>query len=239
MLAFAGYWVYTGLDVVLARNALNKAMSGDYGAAATAGRSVLFLSAAVSVFVFPTFVEGRGDASSRRALWLAVAAAAGAGAVAASTIALLPSLPIRVLYGDGYGGAAGIIGLTAFSAAGLGVVNILIHYHIARQSILSMLPWVAVAVAGVAISVDPHPTPTSIALTMVVVTGVAVLAMALPVAVSRAAGPLMLESEVYVPATSVLDANAEAPLADVGSKMRRNVASVLEGVRQRAKGRSA
>lgn len=238
VLAFAGYWVYTGLDVVLARNALSKSVSGDYGAAATAGRSVLFLSAAVSVFVFPTFVAGRGDATSRRALWLSAAAAGAAGIVAAGAIALMPSIPIRVLYGEGYQGAASIVGLTAFSGAGLGVVNILMHYHIARQSIMSLLPWVAVAVAGVSISMSSQPTATGIAFTMVVVTGLAVIAMGLPIALSRTPQPLTRESQVFVPATSILDVGTEAPLADVGSKMRRNVASVLDGVRERTRGRS-
>jgi len=238
VLAFAGYWVYTGLDLVLARNALNKTMSGDYGAAATAGRSVLFLSAAVAVVVFPTFVEGRGDGASRRALWLAVAAAGAAGAVAATGIALLPSIPIRVLYGDNYPGAASIVGLTAFSAAGLGIVNILIHYHIAQQSIMAFLPWAAVALAGVSISLNPHSTPTGIAFTMVVVTYVAVAVMALPIAASRARGPLSRESQVFVPATSVLDAGAEAPMADVASRMRKNLAAILDVVRERARGRS-
>lgn len=235
--AFAGYWVYTGMDVVLARNTLNKAMSGDYGAAATAGRSVLFLSAAVSVIVFPTFVEGRGNAASRRALWLAVAAAAAAGAVAATAIAFLPGIPIQVLYGNNYQGAVSIIGLTAFSAAGLGVVNILIHYHIAQRSIMALLPWAAVAIAGVAITLNPDPAPAGIAVTMVVVTAIAIVAMALPIALKRGDEALTLECQVYVPATSVLDTGTEAPLADLGSKMRPNVASLLGLVRERARGR--
>jgi len=179
MAAFTGYWALTAVDVVLARHWLHPlAASGWYAAAATTAQIALIAPGAIAAVAFPRFVGsavprliGLDSRPSQRLMFaLGAAFVATTGFAAAVVVSLLASSTIRVLFGTPYSGAQRVVGLLSFSGALLGLVTVLLHYHLNRGGRLtSALCWpgVLIAVVGTAIW---HRTMTEIAVVMVVAT---------------------------------------------------------------------
>lgn len=152
--AFAGLLLLIGTDTVLARHYLSSSESGAYVAAATAGRSALFLSIAVGLIVFPRFAATNGEgAAARRALTWSLGLVLLLGMVAAALIALIPHLFVTLLLGSAYGAAAGIVGTLATGSALLGVLTLLVYFYLARRSPVAWFPWLGVVASCVAIGV--------------------------------------------------------------------------------------
>lgn len=170
--AFTGFWALTVVDVLLARHLLSRASSGFYAAASTAASSVLFLVGAVSATAFPRFAAtgGRG-VSARRCLVQALGLVALLCLPAAAFFAAFPKLIVAVLFGPQYAPASSVLVVLAAAATALAGIQVLLHFLIARRSILALLPWLAVTGAAAAI-LALGTSMASIAITMAATTGI-------------------------------------------------------------------
>lgn len=183
--AFTGYWVLSAVDVFMARHFLGARASGLYAAAATTAQIALIAPGAIAALVFPRLArldlprpvgpEGR----PRQRLQFALAS--GAVAVTGSAAALVVSAwagPVVVgLFGAPYRPAGAVVGLLSFAAALLGLVTVLVHYHLGRGLRLSaVLSWPAVAAVVVGTAAF-HASMTDVAVVMVVATSATCAAM--------------------------------------------------------------
>jgi len=175
--AFTGYWAITAVDVVLARHWLHPlASSGAYAAAATTAQIALIAPGAIAAVAFPRLVGadvphlvGPESPPNQRLMFaLGAAFVAITSFVAAVVVSLLASSTVRALFGPSYARAEQVVGLLSFSSALLGLVTVLLHYHLSRGARwTSVLCWpgVGIAVVGAAIW---HRSMTEIAVVMVV-----------------------------------------------------------------------
>jgi O-antigen/teichoic acid export membrane protein len=196
-MAFTGYWILTAVDVVLARHWLPLAQSGVYAAAATMAQIALLAPGAIAAVTFPRLLGaevprlvGPGtDSRPNQRLMFALGSATVAitGFAAAVVVSVVASWAVKEVFGPGYGGSARVVGLLSFSAALLGLVTVLLHYHLNRGGRVSpVLCWPATVVAIVGTTIWHH-SMTEIAIVMVVSTS-AVCAAMLVVAFGHAEG---------------------------------------------------
>ncbi len=169
-----GFASLVGIDSFLARHYLGGAASGEYVAAATAARIALFLPGAIALIAFPKFSAARGvGEETRHVLVTSLLIVAGLGTLAAAATLLLPHLVIATLFGSKYQQAADALRILYLPGAGLGLVSLLVYFHLARRSRQTLLCWVGVALATISISIF-HASPVAIAWSMFFVTGLMV-----------------------------------------------------------------
>jgi glycosyltransferase involved in cell wall biosynthesis len=218
-MAFTGYWILTTVDVVLARHWLKPlAESGVYAAAATMAQIALLAPAAIAALTFPRLagaevprLVGPGtDSRPNQRLMFALGSATVAvtGLAAALVVSVLASWAVKELFGPGYAGAESVVGLLSFSAALLGLVTVLLHYHLNRGGRLSpALCWPGTVVAIVGTSIWHH-SMTEIATVMVVSTA-SVCAAMLVVAFGHTEGSRSRTSLVERANLALLDAELD------------------------------
>jgi hypothetical protein len=83
------------------------------------------------------------------------------------------------LFGSRYGGAAALVGLLSVEGAALGAVGLLTYFHLARRSVVAVVPG-AVALAVVALSLLARPGPATLARLMVGASTAALVVMVIP-----------------------------------------------------------
>lgn len=213
-IAFTGYWALTAIDVVLARHYLGTAVSGGYAAAATVAQIALIAPGAVAALAFPRLVGadiprlvGPESRPNQRLMFaLGSAAVAITGSVAAVAVSLLAHPTVEAFFGHRYAAAATVVGLLSFASAMMGLVTVLLHYHLSRGSrVTAGLCWPGIVIMVVG-TVLWHSSTTEIATVMVVATS-AVCAAMLFVAFGRAevsradnlvghAGPALADAEL-------------------------------------------
>jgi O-antigen/teichoic acid export membrane protein/glycosyltransferase involved in cell wall biosynthesis len=178
IIAFSGYWMLTGIDTFLARHFLTSNDSGFYAAAATGARSAMFLPAAIALVAFPLFAENGGRTiKARSALIHALMVVSLLSLAAAGVLAAFPHVLINILFSDKYSVASTPMVILSFGAAALGIVNLLMQYHLAtRARAAAALPWVGVLLAVVAIFAF-HDSMSAIAVVMVVISALLLLVM--------------------------------------------------------------
>jgi glycosyltransferase involved in cell wall biosynthesis/O-antigen/teichoic acid export membrane protein len=174
-LAFTGYWALSAVDVVLARHWLGPLASGWYAAAATAAQLALIVPGAVAALSFPKLasiapprpVSPENRPWQRLTFALASAVVAFTGFAAAVAVSASATPLADGLFGDAYRPASAVVGLLSFGAAVLGLVNVLVHYHLNRglRGVASLC-WLGV-VAVVAGTAAWHASMTQVALVMV------------------------------------------------------------------------
>jgi O-antigen/teichoic acid export membrane protein len=183
--AFTGYWALTAIDVVLARHWLGPAASGWYAAAATVAQIALLAPGAIAALTFPRLVGadvprlvGPDSRPNQRLMFaLGSTAVAVTGFAAAVAVTLLAPQTVKALFGRPYGPAATVVGLLSFSGALLGLVTVLLHYHLSRGGRISAgLCWPGILVTIVGATVW-HRSMTEIALVMVVASSIVCAAM--------------------------------------------------------------
>jgi hypothetical protein len=178
LLAVGGYWVLAGADTFLVRHFLAPHPAGLYAAAATGSRIALFAPAAFVMIVFPRFAAHRGRGpEAHHLLLVSLGVVTAMGVVIGGSIVLLPGPLIHVLFGSGYTGSAGTVGILAVEASVLGIIGLLTYFHLARGSLYAQLGWAGAALAVVGISLFHHSL-NEVALVMLV-TSLAVLALSL------------------------------------------------------------
>jgi len=161
--AVTGLFLFSTVDLLMARHYLPDAATGSYTAAATIGKTVLALPAAVIGVYFPRLVIAwrAGDAATLRRAVVVVCGLAFAGA---AVVAAVPGLLLHLLYGpEGFADAAGLVRLLAVVAGLTSVISVLTYAALARRGWSLLVPWVG-AVLEVALIVRAHATTTDIAL---------------------------------------------------------------------------
>jgi len=187
LLAVGGYWVFAGADTFLVRHLMAPHPAGLYAAAATGSRIALFAPAAFVMLVFPRFAATRGRGpEARRLLVQSTGVVVLMGIVIAGTIVVLPGPLIHILFGSGFTGSAGTVGILSIEAAVLGVIGLLTYFHLARGSLFAQLSWcgAGVAVAGIYFF---HRSLTEVAEVMLVTSLVVLFLSAAGVLLSREA----------------------------------------------------
>jgi hypothetical protein len=112
------------------------------------------------------------DSKPNQRLMFALGSAAVAltGFVAAVVVCVFAHGTVRALFGLRYSPAAGVVGLLSFSSALLGLVTVLLHYHLNRGGRVTVnLCWPAIVIVIVGTSIWHH-SMTEIAIVMVVAT---------------------------------------------------------------------
>ena len=153
LFGLGGFWVFVGIDTFLVRHLMPPQAAGLYAAAATGSRIALFAPAALVILVFPRFAadHGRGP-EARRLLAQTMVAVSCLGLVIAGLIVALPGPLVQTLFGKSFTGSAGTVGTLAVEAAILGLISLLMYYHLARNSLFAQLGWLGAGVAAVGIS---------------------------------------------------------------------------------------
>jgi O-antigen/teichoic acid export membrane protein len=193
--AFTGYWILSAIDIVLARHWLGAEISGWYAAAATVAQIALIAPGAVARITFPRLVGadiprlvGPDSRPNQRLMFaLGSATVAVTGFAAAVIVSLLASQTVRAFFGPTYAPAAVVVGLLSFSGALLGLVVVLLHYHLYRGGRLTASfcwPGAVTVVVGTSIW---HRSMTDIAVVMVVASSVVCMGM-LVIALSHTEG---------------------------------------------------
>jgi O-antigen/teichoic acid export membrane protein/glycosyltransferase involved in cell wall biosynthesis len=153
LFALGGFWVFVGIDTFLARHLMAPHAAGLYAAAATGSRIALFGPAALVTLTFPRFAanHGRGP-EAKRLLVQTMIAVSSMGVVIAGLIVALPGPLVQTLFGKSFTGSAGTVGTLAVEAAILGLISLLLYYHLARNTLFAQLGWLGAGVAAVGIS---------------------------------------------------------------------------------------
>ncbi|MHB1739705.1 MAG: glycosyltransferase [Actinomycetes bacterium] len=183
--ALSGLAVLGGVDTLLARHLMPATSAGYYAAAATAGRIALFAPGAVALIVFPRFVaqHQKGGVSPRVFLQaLALVCALGLGA--AAVLGVAPSLVVGVLFGHGFAASTGEVAILGLAGAGLGILSFLTYFHVARHSLVALLPWAGAALVVASASDMRELMPHGLAILMTLTVGVCA-AVSLMVAVAH------------------------------------------------------
>ena len=178
-LALAGFWVLASMDTVLARHFLPATESGHYTAASVAGRIALFATGSIATLALPRLSLGAGrSAEARVALRWSLVVTFIMGLGVALVLSAIPGFVIRVLFGASYASAVTALRVLSFEALTLGMLSLLVYYHIARRSLFALLPWLGVVLSFLGIYVF-HKTLLSVSLDMlvslVVITAIAML----------------------------------------------------------------
>ena len=152
-LAIGGLFLFTTVDLFLARHFLDGEASGGYVAAATIGKTLLALPAAALAAAYPRMVavgRGPGRLAELRRTGIVVA---GLALLAALVVAAFPHLVLDLLYGDSFDSQADVVRILALVAGVSSLVSIATYALLAVGSRLSLLPWVGAALQVVVISI--------------------------------------------------------------------------------------
>ena len=180
-LAIGGLFLFTTVDLFLARHFLDGDASGGYVAAATIGKTLLALPAAALAAAYPRLVgvgRGPGRVAELRRTGIVVA---GLALLAALVVAAFPHLVLDLLYGDSFDTQADVVRILALIAGVSSLVSIATYALLAVGSRLSLLPWVGAALQVAVISVW-HDSALTVAIASA---GALVLTLALCLAALR------------------------------------------------------
>ena len=172
LLGLSTFWVLVEADLALARHFLPSEVSGYYSSAGIVARALLFLPAAVGIVAFPRFVASRAH-DIERMRWLR-ASVAGVGALALVGLAVLILVReplMTVAFGSQYEPAVTILPILAVAMGWLGVVNVLVYFHIAMASRAYLISLGGVMIEALAIAAF-HDTAQQVALATAVVAAV-------------------------------------------------------------------
>ncbi len=159
----SGLFLFTTVDLFLARHFLPASASGGYVAAATIGKTILALPAAAISVAYPKLVSGWVDHARAGALRSSLLVVGLPAVLVASVVALVPGLVLGVLYGPGtYSDAENVTRVLALVAGLSAFVSVLVHAGLARHSWTAWLPWVGAALEIAIISVW-HDSTTAVA----------------------------------------------------------------------------
>lgn len=174
----SGLFVFTTVDLFLARHFLTQADSGAYVAAATIGKTVLALPAAAVSIAYPRLVSGWVDRLGFNALKSALIVVGAPALAVAAVVAVVPGLVLGVLYGFGaYDDAISVTRVLALVAGLNAFVSVLTHAGLARTAGSQWLPWVG-SVVQITLILLWHDSGTVIAACSAVSAVLVVVALA-------------------------------------------------------------
>lgn len=170
------FFVFTNLDVVLARHLFDGTDAGVYAAGAILAKTCLFLPTFVLVVAFPSMATDRVGRP-----WLKpLLAVLGLGAVAVVGAWLLPNLAVTFAGGSEYADLGDVAWLFALEGTIFAALQILIYDTIAGQSHAGMVLWLGSAlVTALAIPLLDSVTGL-VAVTAAVALGVGLVTSLMP-----------------------------------------------------------
>lgn len=177
VVAFAGFWLLAASDVILARHFLDADAAGDYAAAATVGKAVLFAPQAVTLLLLPRFAA-RDSRSARDALRTSIRITVLLGLAGVGGLMVLRRPVVETLFGARFTVPIGVLALVGLGSCALALTNLIVHYDLARSRPKAAPVWLGV-VAIVAVTTLSHGSTLTIAGAFLLVT-VAVLALSIP-----------------------------------------------------------
>jgi O-antigen/teichoic acid export membrane protein len=151
-LAIGGLFLFTTIDLFLARHFLNGTDSGAYVAAATIGKTMLALPAAALAAAYPRMVSagrGQGRVAELRRTAMVVG---GLAMLASIVVAAAPSLVLGLLYGDAFATQSDLVRALALIAGASSLASVCTFALLAVGSTMSLLPWVGAFIQLVVIS---------------------------------------------------------------------------------------
>lgn len=166
--SLAGYWLLASIDTFMSRHFLPSRSSGLYAAASIVSRVALFAPGAVAMVALPKISSGGGDTNDARSAirWSLLMTSLASG-LATLVLLLAPSLIVRILFGNQYLGSVGAVRILGIEAGLLGVMGLLCYIHIARSSLIALMPWLGLPIAIVEITFF-HGSLSSVAWSMLV-----------------------------------------------------------------------
>ena len=164
--AFVAVWGLVSVDVVFARHRLPPVAAGEYAAAATLARGALFLPAALAMTAIPRFSGSQREAALRTFRKVTILSGT-VGLAVVGTLVLVPETAIGMVIGGGYTLSRPLLALLGTAAALVSVVNIAVHFLLARRIRgAATVPWVGLVVATIGLNVA---APSSLFLAIVMV----------------------------------------------------------------------
>lgn len=155
----------TNLDVVLANSVLNDHEGGVYAAASLAAKLVLFFPAVVSTVLLPKATSrAAAGRSSLRILRLSVAVTGVVSLIVAGLMQIIPRDRVVQVFGPEFSEAAPLLGLFGVAMACMGMLNVLLFYHLAYRRPGFSLLLGCTAVAQIVSILAWHPSPRAIVL---------------------------------------------------------------------------
>jgi O-antigen/teichoic acid export membrane protein len=185
LMALGGFSALSAVDAVLARYYLPGVQSGYYVAASTAAQIAFALPATIALMAYPRFVAAdREGGAGKRVLVESVILVGVLGFLSAAVLSAFPQTVVSVLFGSRYTPAAPTLRILAWEGVALGLIGVLVYFHLGRRMLVACASWVGVAGAAVLVAGTFHSSQLSIALVMLVVCCGTLLIMAIPAALT-------------------------------------------------------
>ena len=184
LIALGGFSAFNAVDAVLARYYLPGVQSGYYVAASTAAQIAFALPVTIALMAYPRFVAANRKGDGHRVLVESVVLVGTLGFLAAVVLTAFPQTVVSVLFGPRYLPAAATLRFLAWEGVALGLISVLVYFHLGRRKLVACASWLGVAGATVLVAGAFHSSQISIAVVMLVVSCAILLVMAIPAALS-------------------------------------------------------
>ncbi len=183
--ALTGLFLFTTVDLFLARALLDPESAGAYVAAATIGKTLLALPAAALAAAYPRLVKaGRGPNRGPELLRSGVVVV-GSALVAGAVVALFPGQVLAILFGADFESAQSLVIVLALVAAASSIVSVTTYAQLAVRSKLVYLPW-AGAVLEILIIAISHDDALAVARGSAIAVGITIVVTTIPIVISIA-----------------------------------------------------
>lgn len=237
LIAITGMTAFAASDTVIARHILAPHAAGLYASASVAGKIAYLLPSMISTLVFPRLAADRGAGpNARRNLMISGLITMLLGLGAAGGLYLFPHLVTAILFGGRFHGAGRVLRILGFEGMMLGLISLLLFFHIARRSWAILYPWVAMlAVGGAAFLL--RPTATEFALMMLGVSTVCVLAMTAAALITttptatRPPVPVLPPRQAAARSEDEIELSIVVPHYNPGPRLVEHVSDLLELIR--------
>ena len=164
--ALFALFIFTNVDILLARHFLPAGDAGEYAIGVVVAKVAFFLPQVIAVIVFPRIARGR----SRRALSIAIMITVTLGLILVAAVAVLPHLVVSAAGGSAYAGIASHLWLFAAIGCAYAVIQLALYgrFAVEDRSVVVAI-WGAVVFLVGAVWIGPHDSVTVIAVTVLIV----------------------------------------------------------------------
>jgi O-antigen/teichoic acid export membrane protein len=139
-------------DMLFVQWFFDKEQTGYYAAAGMIGRALVYFTQPMTAVMFPKVVRSAAQSKKTDVLAMTLGVTALAGGAAALACTILPSLPLRIVYGQKFlSVATPLVPWFAWCMLPLTMANVLISAMMARAQFKSV-PWLVLVVIGYAIA---------------------------------------------------------------------------------------
>ena len=145
----------------------------------------------------------------------------------------MPGVVVDVLFGPNYLGAASIVGIIALVSVLLGIIGLLIYFHLARRSLAALYSWAGVALVWVLVAVL-HGGMETIADCMLAASGLVLVAVSIPTVaavVRPVSGAAVLSDGTVELPPAEIDLSLVIPFYNPGHRLASHVQAVVDALR--------